>query len=60
MPVAILLHVPQQPIFDGKREDEIIAYTFREFLKTGDADLAAACCRWSRAPCGRWTPRRRR
>ena len=36
-PVAILLHVPQQPIFDGKREDEIIAYTFREFLKSGDA-----------------------
>jgi PhoPQ-activated pathogenicity-related protein len=35
-PVAILLHVPQQPIFDGKREDEIISYTFREFLKTGD------------------------
>lgn len=37
LPVAILLHVPQQPIFDGKREDQIIAYTFREFLKTGDA-----------------------
>ena len=36
LPVAILLHVPQQPIFDGKREDQIIAYTFREFLKTGD------------------------
>src|SRR5262245_58372822 len=36
-PVAILLHVPQQPIFDGKREDQIIAYTFREFLKTGDS-----------------------
>jgi PhoPQ-activated pathogenicity-related protein len=36
MPVAILLHVPQQPIFDGKREDQIIAYTFREFLKTGE------------------------
>ena len=35
-PVAILLHVPQQPIFDGKREDQIIAYTFREFLKAGD------------------------
>src|SRR5262245_4221373 len=34
MPVAILLHVPQQPIFDGKREDQIIAYTFREFLKS--------------------------
>jgi len=36
VPVAILLHVPQQPIFDGKREDQIIAYTFREFLKSGD------------------------
>jgi PhoPQ-activated pathogenicity-related protein len=36
MPMAILLHVPQQPIFDGKREDQIIAYTFREFLKSGD------------------------
>jgi PhoPQ-activated pathogenicity-related protein len=36
LPVAILLHVPQQPIFDGKREDQIIAYTFREFLKSGD------------------------
>ena len=35
-PVAILLHVPQQPIFDGKREDEIISLTFREFLKSGD------------------------
>jgi len=35
-PVAILLHVPQQPIFEGKREDQIIAYTFREFIKSGD------------------------
>lgn len=35
-PVAVLLHVPQQPIFGGKREDQIISYTFREFLKTGD------------------------
>lgn len=35
-PVAILLHVPQQPIFEGKREDAIIAMTFEEFLKTGD------------------------
>lgn len=35
-PVAILLHVPQQPILSGRREDQIIAYTFRQFLDTGD------------------------
>lgn len=37
-PIAVLLHVPQQPIFDGKREDQIIALTFEQFLKTGDPD----------------------
>ncbi|MFO0868169.1 MAG: PhoPQ-activated protein PqaA family protein [Pirellulales bacterium] len=37
-PVAILLHVPQQPIFDGKMEDAIIAYTFDEFLKSRDPE----------------------
>jgi PhoPQ-activated pathogenicity-related protein len=37
-PVAILLHVPQQPLFDGKREDEIISLTFREFMKSGEKD----------------------
>jgi PhoPQ-activated pathogenicity-related protein len=36
-PVAVLLHVPQQPIFDGMREDEIISYTFEQFLKSGDS-----------------------
>lgn len=35
-PVAILLHVPQQPILGGRREDQIIAYTFRQFLDSGD------------------------
>ena len=35
-PIAVLMHVPFQPIFDGKYEDHIIAYTFQEFLKTGD------------------------
>jgi PhoPQ-activated pathogenicity-related protein len=35
-PVAILLHVPQQPILGGRREDQIISYTFRQFLDSGD------------------------
>ena len=37
-PVAVLLHVPHQPIFDGKREDAAIAYTFDEYLRTKDPE----------------------
>ena len=37
-PIAILLHVPQQPIFDGKMEDQIISYTFQQFLQTKETD----------------------
>ena len=37
-PVAILLHVPHQPIFDGKTEDQIIAYTFENYLRTNDPE----------------------
>lgn len=37
-PVAVITHVPHQPIFDGKVEDQIIAYTFEKFLKTGDPE----------------------
>jgi len=35
-PIAILLQVPFQPIFDGKYEDAIIAHTFDEYLKSRD------------------------
>jgi len=34
--VAVLTSVPNQPLFNGLREDQIIAYTFGEYLKTGD------------------------
>jgi PhoPQ-activated pathogenicity-related protein len=37
-PVAVLLQVPEQPLFDGMVEDEIISYTFAEFMKSGDAN----------------------
>jgi PhoPQ-activated pathogenicity-related protein len=35
-PVAVLLHVPQQPIFGGMYEDDIISHTFVEYMKTRD------------------------
>src|SRR6478672_10147191 len=37
-PVAILRQVPRQPMFDGRKEDQIIALTFSKFIETGDSD----------------------
>jgi PhoPQ-activated pathogenicity-related protein len=37
-PVAVLLHVPHQPILGGLVEDEAISYTFDQYLKTKDPD----------------------
>jgi PhoPQ-activated pathogenicity-related protein len=36
-PVAVLRQVPFQPIFD-RREDALIAYTFDQYLQTGDSE----------------------
>ncbi|MBW3599419.1 MAG: DUF1080 domain-containing protein, partial [Planctomycetes bacterium] len=37
-PVAILLQVPHQPILGGRYEDDAIAHTFEQFLRTGEQD----------------------
>ena len=37
-PVAILQHVPFQPMFGGMVEDEIISLTFENFIRTGDQE----------------------
>jgi PhoPQ-activated pathogenicity-related protein len=37
-PVAVLLQVPHQPIFGNRYEDDAIAHTFENFMRTGDAE----------------------
>lgn len=37
-PVAVLLHCPFQPIFDGLVEDQAISYSFEQCLRTGETD----------------------
>lgn len=37
-PVAVLMQVPFQPMYEGKKEDELIAYTFEQFLRTREGD----------------------
>lgn len=37
-PVAILKQIPFQPMFDGLKEDALIAHTFQKFFETSDPD----------------------
>ncbi|MBK9139820.1 MAG: PhoPQ-activated pathogenicity-like protein PqaA type [Verrucomicrobia bacterium] len=39
--LAFLNKVPNQPLYDGRTEDALIAYTFNEFLKSGDTTWPA-------------------
>ena len=33
---ALVTRVPNQPLYGGKKEDALIAYTFQQYMKTGD------------------------
>jgi PhoPQ-activated pathogenicity-related protein len=37
-PIAVIRQVPEQPLFDGKKEDQIIALTFAKYFETGESD----------------------
>jgi PhoPQ-activated pathogenicity-related protein len=37
-PIAVLLQVPFQPMFEQLSEDWLIAYTFERYLETGESD----------------------
>jgi PhoPQ-activated pathogenicity-related protein len=35
-PLVIVYNTPNQPLLEGKREDDLIAHTFEQYLRTGD------------------------
>ena len=34
---ALINKIPNQPLYDGRKEDALIAYTFDQYLRTGDS-----------------------
>ncbi|MBC7328623.1 hypothetical protein H5T87_11025 [bacterium] len=41
IPMAVIFDIPNQPLFDGKTEDALLAYTFLRALETGDMSWPA-------------------
>lgn len=41
IPMAVIFDVPNQPLFEGRKEDALLAYTFMRALETGDMSWPA-------------------